>query len=303
MDDKILFVDDEPAVLDGYRRMLRKEFEVDTAVGGEKGLATIHDHGPYAIVISDMRMPGMNGAQFLAQVRENAPDTVRMLLTGYTDLSAAIDAVNEGNIFRFLTKPCSKESLIEAINLGMAEYRAILTEKELIKKAQAVEAFRPELIPADNCPWDNFQGPTGLPGPSQAKGHLDPLFGVDPQGYVILFRFTLLETIEQRYGEDTARDYLNEAAQFLIQALRSEDRLFHWGRYVLMAVIRRQISAAATRMAIARLTAASRDQVLNVDGRSIIVACAITFDLLPVSQFANIESMLAAFDANMTVKA
>ena len=121
MTNKILFVDDEPPILDGYKRMLYKDFEVDTAVGGELGLATMLERGPYSVVISDMRMPGMNGAQFLSQVRQKAPDTVRMLLTGYTDQTAAIAAVNEGNIFRFLTKPCSKEALLDAINVGLAD--------------------------------------------------------------------------------------------------------------------------------------------------------------------------------------
>jgi CheY-like chemotaxis protein len=133
MADKILFVDDEPIVLDGYKRMLHREFEVSTAVGGEQGLAMILEHGPYAVVISDMRMPGMSGAQFLAQLRQKVPDTVRMLLTGYTDLTAAMDAVNEGNIFRFLTKPCEKEVLATAITTGLVQYRLVTAEKELLE--------------------------------------------------------------------------------------------------------------------------------------------------------------------------
>ena len=103
MADKILFVDDEPQVLDGLKRMLYKDFEVDTALGGEQALTAIRVVGPYSVVISDMRMPGMSGAQFLTKVRQTSPDTVRMLLTGYSDLIAAMEAVNEGNIFRFLT--------------------------------------------------------------------------------------------------------------------------------------------------------------------------------------------------------
>ncbi len=82
MTDKILFVDDEPAVLDGCKRMLHREFEVNTAISGEQGLAEIQENGPYAVVVSDMRMPEMNGAQFLSRVRQTAPETVRMLLTG-----------------------------------------------------------------------------------------------------------------------------------------------------------------------------------------------------------------------------
>jgi ActR/RegA family two-component response regulator len=133
MADKVLFVDDESAVLDGYKRSLRGEFEVETAGSGELGLAAIRDRGPYSVVVSDMRMPGMNGAQFLAQVRQKAPETVRMLLTGYTDLSAAMEAVNEGNIFRFLTKPCEKDVLIKAIAAGQAQHRLIVAEKELLE--------------------------------------------------------------------------------------------------------------------------------------------------------------------------
>jgi len=252
MADKILFVDDEPAVLDGYRRMLHREFEVDTAVGGERGLMLIHDCGPYAIVISDMRMPGMNGAEFLYQVRQKSPETVRMLLTGGTDLNAAIDAVNEGNIFRFLTKPCMKETLVEAIHIGLAQYHSITTEKQLAKKGQIIEESRSE--PADICQWDNHEGPTGLPGPTQARNHLAPLFGVDTLSYVVLFKISMLQTVEQRYGEEAAGDYLNSAAQFLTQALRPDDKLFHWGRDVLMAVVRRKITPGALRMEIDRLT-------------------------------------------------
>jgi FixJ family two-component response regulator len=133
MADRILFVDDEPAVLDGYKRMLHREFEVETAEGAEPGLAAIRDHGPYSVVISDMRMPGMNGTQFLARLRQEVPDTVRMLLTGYTDLNAAIDAVNEGNIFRFLTKPCEKDVLAKAITTGLVQYRLVTAEKELLE--------------------------------------------------------------------------------------------------------------------------------------------------------------------------
>jgi response regulator RpfG family c-di-GMP phosphodiesterase len=133
MADKILFVDDEPPVLEGYKRMLHREFEVDTAVGGEQALTTMRALGPYAVVISDMRMPIMNGAQFLAQVRQTAPDTIRILLTGYTDLNAAMDAVNEGNIFRFLTKPCEKEVLAKAITTGLVQYRLVTAEKELLE--------------------------------------------------------------------------------------------------------------------------------------------------------------------------
>jgi CheY-like chemotaxis protein len=134
MPAKILLVDDEPAILAGYERTLHREFEVDTAVGGELGLQAMQKTGPYAVIISDMRMPGMSGAQFLAKARKSEPDSVRMLLTGYTDLGAAMEAVNEGNIFRFLTKPCAKEVLVAAINSGVEQNELIRAERELLEK-------------------------------------------------------------------------------------------------------------------------------------------------------------------------
>jgi ActR/RegA family two-component response regulator len=132
-ENKVLFVDDEPAFLTGYKLMLPQNFEADTAVGGEQGLAAIREHGPYAVVVSDMRMPGMNGVQFLAQVRQAAPDTVRMMLTGYSDIAAAMDAVNQGNVFRLLAKPCERDVLTEAITSGLAQYRLVTSEKDLLE--------------------------------------------------------------------------------------------------------------------------------------------------------------------------
>jgi CheY-like chemotaxis protein len=131
--DKILFVDDEPSSLTGYELMLQQNFEMDTAVGGEQGLAAVRERGPYAVVVSDMRMPGMNGAQFLARVRQAAPDTIRVILTGYSDIIEAMDAVNEGNIFRLLAKPCKQEVLANAITSGFIQYRLITAEKDLLE--------------------------------------------------------------------------------------------------------------------------------------------------------------------------
>jgi len=134
--DRILFVDDDQQVLDAYKRLLHGKFNVETALSGARGLAAIHVIGPFAVVVSDMRMPGMNGAEFLANVRELAPQTVRMLLTGHKDLDRAIDAVNEGQIFRYLTKPCGKDALENAIVLALARYRANVENSELIREAK-----------------------------------------------------------------------------------------------------------------------------------------------------------------------
>lgn len=132
--DKVLCVDDDPNILDGFQRHLRKKFSLDTAIGPDAGLARIATNGPYAVVVSDMQMPGMNGVQFLSRVREKAPESVRMMLTGNADQKTAMDAVNEGCIFRFLTKPCSPEDLSKSIEAGIHQYRLITAEKELLEK-------------------------------------------------------------------------------------------------------------------------------------------------------------------------
>src|SRR5512136_2002968 len=102
MNERILFVDDDANLLAACERNFRKQFPLDTAAGGEAGLANLAERGPYAVVVSDRQMPGMDGIQFLATVRQRAPDTVRIMLSGNVDLEAAVRVVNEGNIFRFL---------------------------------------------------------------------------------------------------------------------------------------------------------------------------------------------------------
>jgi DNA-binding NarL/FixJ family response regulator len=133
MTDRVLFVDDEPNVLDGIRRQLRNRLDIETATGAAAGLEIIRTKGPFAVVVSDMRMPEMDGARFLAKVSEISPQTVRMVLSGQADLDSTLAAVNEGHIFRFLMKPCSAETLLEVINSGIEQYRLVNAEKHLLE--------------------------------------------------------------------------------------------------------------------------------------------------------------------------
>ncbi|MEW5875042.1 MAG: HD domain-containing phosphohydrolase [Candidatus Zixiibacteriota bacterium] len=132
--EKILLVDDEQNLLDAVRRQFRQEFVMSTARSGKEGLDKIRDEGPFAVVISDMRMPGMDGVRFLTAVRDVSPDTVRMMLTGNADVVTAIQAVNEGSIFRFLTKPCPTATLRQAIMAGLEQFRLVTAERDLLEK-------------------------------------------------------------------------------------------------------------------------------------------------------------------------
>jgi response regulator RpfG family c-di-GMP phosphodiesterase len=134
MNTKILFVDDEPNVLSGFQRKMRNDFPLDIALGGEQALAMIQEKGPYAVVVSDMQMPGMNGIELLAKIEARAPDTVRMMLTGNADQKTAVDAVNRGHIFRYMTKPCEPGLLAEMLKAGLKQYGLITAERELLEK-------------------------------------------------------------------------------------------------------------------------------------------------------------------------
>lgn len=136
MTDRILLVDDDKHTLEAYKRLLHGKFMIDTASSAAQGLAVMVLLGPFAVVISDMRMPGMNGAEFLGRVKEIAPQTVRMLLTGHRNMDHAVEAVNQGQIFRYLTKPCKGDALQSAILLGLARFRANMEDKELIEEAK-----------------------------------------------------------------------------------------------------------------------------------------------------------------------
>jgi CheY-like chemotaxis protein len=129
---RVLCVDDEPNVLAAMERNLFGDFDVVVAPSGEAGLDAVRWGKPFAVIMSDMRMPGMDGATFLSKVREIAPDSVRVLLTGQADLESSIAAINKGAIFRYLCKPCPKEELVAALNDAVNQHRLICAEKELL---------------------------------------------------------------------------------------------------------------------------------------------------------------------------
>ena len=130
----VLCVDDEPRVLEGLVLNLRRYYRVSTATSGQSGLAIIDGDDPPGVVVSDMRMPEMDGAAFLSQVKQRSPDTVRLLLTGQADLDSAIAAVNHGQVFRFLTKPCNPQIFLSAIQAAADQHRLITAERELLEK-------------------------------------------------------------------------------------------------------------------------------------------------------------------------
>jgi CheY-like chemotaxis protein len=134
---RVLFVDDEPMMLSGLRRSLGGSFRIETASSGADGLALLEQspvEDPFAVVVSDMMMPVMNGAEFLRRAQEISPDSVLLILSGQADLGSTVAAVNNANLFRFLTKPCQSDELRRSVDDALRQYQLVRAERDLLER-------------------------------------------------------------------------------------------------------------------------------------------------------------------------
>ena len=129
---RILCVDDEMNILEGLKLHLGRNFDMTTALTGEEALELMSSEGPFAVVVTDMRMPSMNGIQFLQAAKPLSPDTTFIMLTGNHDLETATKAVNEGHVFRFLNKPCPSNILKIAIDDGIERFNLLKEKREVL---------------------------------------------------------------------------------------------------------------------------------------------------------------------------
>ena len=131
----ILVVDDEPDILFSLRALLRREFEVHTAEGGAQALEVLQRH-PVHVIMTDQRMPEMTGSELLSQARGACPEAIRIIFTGYADLKAVIDAVNRGEIYRYLTKPWDPDDLCAVLHQACDHYEALAERDRLLHDAR-----------------------------------------------------------------------------------------------------------------------------------------------------------------------
>ena len=134
MSDDVLLVDDEPNVLQALRRGLHGRFKVHLAEGGPAALKMLQDDGPFAVVVCDMQMPEISGLTVLAESKRVAPDTIRVMLTGNADQQTAINAVNQGSIYRFLNKPCPADKLAETLDAAIRQHQSQTLERTLLTR-------------------------------------------------------------------------------------------------------------------------------------------------------------------------
>ncbi len=134
MADRILFIDDEPNVLKAFKRMLHGDFEVAAAQSGEEAIKMIDQKQQFAVVVCDMRMPGLDGVTTLKRFAIESAESVRIMLSGNADQDTAVRAINEGQIFRYLSKPCEEGELRQTINAAIKQHNLIVAEKTLLEK-------------------------------------------------------------------------------------------------------------------------------------------------------------------------
>ena len=149
----LLVVDDEVDVLESLRHQFHRGYRVLTSVSGRQAIEILQTDN-VEVILSDQRMPGMSGDQFLREARRLKPDAIRMLFTGYADIQAVISAVNEGHIFRYILKPWDSGELESIIRQGVEQYELLAERKRLVTELQATngELWRaneePRIVPA-----------------------------------------------------------------------------------------------------------------------------------------------------------
>jgi len=131
----LLVIDDESSILSSLRRQFRRNYQVHIANSAQEGLEVMKEHS-IQVIISDQRMPGLNGSAFFDQVKHDYPDATRLLLTGYADIQAVIEAINDGNIFRYITKPWDPTELDTIVREAFGRHNLIVRNKELVNQLQ-----------------------------------------------------------------------------------------------------------------------------------------------------------------------
>lgn len=132
----ILLVDDEPEILFSLRGLLRRDFEIHAAQSGAEAIEVLKQH-PVHVILTDQRMPDMTGVQLLHRVAGDYPQAIRIVFTGYADIKAVIDAVNEGHIYRYLTKPWDPDELLSVLRQACAAYDRLVEHQRLLRNLRS----------------------------------------------------------------------------------------------------------------------------------------------------------------------
>lgn len=282
---RILFVDDEPNLLEGIRVGLRRApFDISMANNAVAGLALIASEPPFGAVISDLRMPGMNGLDFLAAVGKASPDTSLILLTGYADLTTAMSAINAGHLFRFLTKPCPVETLRTALDAGIRQFELFASERRLTQELRAeIERRRvvEEELRVANAELAKLARTDALTGLLNRRSLLDCL---DAEHHRLLrygspFAALMIDVdffkrVNDTYGHTAGDRVLAAVAHCAASILRESDIASRYGGEEFCAVLPQCDIAAAVAVA-ERVREAVASLAIEWEGTAIRVTCSV----------------------------
>lgn len=222
---KILFVDDEANVLKALVRQLRKKFDITTARSGQAGLDVIRRDGPFAVVVTDYSMPEMNGVEFLREARKYAPDVVSVMLTGFAQLDVVVAALHEGQIFRFLAKPWSQETLEATLKDCLERYRIIVEQKPLARMSQKAqnEVLRDARTDRVMQIWNRATFDDYLQNLQEREGRSNACYAI------LLADIDNFKKFNDCYGHSAGDEALLSVAQAMRKALRTQDFIARYG--------------------------------------------------------------------------
>jgi diguanylate cyclase (GGDEF)-like protein len=222
---KVLLVDDESSVLNSIVRQLRTSFDITTAGSGRQGLETIRNEGPFAVVVADYRMPEMNGVEFLRNVRKIAPDVVSVMLTGVPQLEVVVQALHQGQIFRFLAKPWSEETLKATISDCLERFRMNVEFQPLARMSETAqnEVLRDARTDRLMQIWNRATLDDYL-------ATLDERTANSGLGYAIaLADIDHFKKFNDNYGHQAGDDALRQVAQSMQDSIRAQDFIARYG--------------------------------------------------------------------------
>ncbi|MEP6962910.1 MAG: response regulator [Acidobacteriota bacterium] len=320
---KILFVDDDVNILSAFQRSLRGSFEIMGALGGEKALQDLKSKGPFAVIVSDLRMPRMGGMEFLAKAYETSPQSIQMVLSGTAEISVAIEALNQGRIFRFLTKPCAPDVLAATLTAALNQYQLGVTKKsimetklesdsnELLESLQnlvedgkqriATLAQAAQPIQADHSQLSRETDPlTGLLGYSEAKRLIDAAITSEPSPRLAVFCVERMEFMRTRHGQAVADQVILLASQHLAtHAGLTGDNLFRWTGAAFVALLDSPNGLDALKLELQRALSHPINQFFETMSRCVFLPIKISVDVFALNdlRLPDVEDRIHRFIA------
>jgi len=262
--NKILFVDDEEYLLSSIERQLRNQFNIETCSSAAEALNRINNNN-YSVIVADYHMPGMDGVEFLAKTKVIAPKTVRILFTGKADLNVAISAVNEGQIFKLLSKPYSTEKLISVLRQALGHYKLFVQAEQ-----NEFMALHDTLTGLPNRVYILQKLTDALALAKRTKSIVGILF-LDLDGFKI---------VNDQFGHETGDKLLKMAAQIFKGSIRETDTAGRYGGDEFVIILQ-NLNAGQEAGISAQRIIDSFSAAVEIDGNKCRVGSSIGISIFP----------------------